>query len=94
MIVVIENDDSIAANTIIGMNPEYTRNNILKWKAFNVYESIVNMLYFTYTRPNNEPGAGTLPIITSTSFINDRLLWSSFFVTLRPNFCHRVYATP
>ena len=22
------------------------------------------------------------------------LLWSSFFVTLRPNFCHRVYATP
>ena len=24
----------------------------------------------------------------------DRVLWSSFFVTLRPNFCHRVYATP
>lgn len=23
-----------------------------------------------------------------------KLLWSSFFVTLRPNFCHRVYATP
>jgi len=22
------------------------------------------------------------------------VLWSSFFVTLRPNFCHRVYATP
>lgn len=22
------------------------------------------------------------------------MLWSSFFVTLRPNFCHRVYATP
>ena len=22
------------------------------------------------------------------------LLWSSFFVTLRPNFCHKVYTTP
>ena len=22
------------------------------------------------------------------------MLWSSFFVTLRPNSCHRVYATP
>ena len=29
--------------------------------------------------------------ITTQSFI---LLWSSFFVTLRPNFCHRVYTTP
>ena len=22
------------------------------------------------------------------------VLWSSFFVTLRPNFCHRIYVTP
>ena len=26
--------------------------------------------------------------------IYEKVLWSSFFVTLRPNFCHRVYATP
>ena len=25
---------------------------------------------------------------------SDSLLWSSIFVTLRPNFCHRVYITP
>ena len=28
------------------------------------------------------------------SFVYGKMLWSSFFVTLRPNFCHRVYATP
>ena len=26
--------------------------------------------------------------------IHHRLLWSSLFVTLRPNFCHRGYTTP
>ena len=24
----------------------------------------------------------------------ENVYWSSIFVTLRPNFCHRVYATP
>ena len=24
----------------------------------------------------------------------ERVLWSSFFVTLRPDFCHRIYVTP
>ena len=27
-------------------------------------------------------------------YVTQKLLWSSFFVTLRPNSCHRVYETP
>ena len=30
----------------------------------------------------------------SINRLEKELLWSSFFVTLRPNFCHKVYTTP
>lgn len=73
IIIVIEHDDSISADTIIGMNPEYTRNNILKeWKAFDVREFLANILYFTYLRPNNEKGTDTLLALNS-AFIHERI---------------------
>lgn len=72
LIIVIENDNSLSANTIIGMNPEYTRTNILTWKAFDVNEFLINILYFTYLRSDNERGFDTLLAIDET-FIQERI---------------------
>lgn len=73
LIIVMENDDSISADTIVGMNPEYTRNNILdNWKSFDAREFLANVLYFTYLRPDNEKGASTL-LAFDEDFINARI---------------------
>ena len=78
LIIVIENDDSIFADTIVGMNQEYTRNNLLNnWRTIDVREFLANILYFCYLRPDNEKGADTL-LAFNTEFINARLHSSNY----------------
>ena len=74
IIIVIENDDDISADTIVGMNRKYTRNNILNnWNKIDAREFLANVLYFCYLRPNNEKGANTLEVLNDNEFINARI---------------------
>lgn len=74
ILIVIENDDGISAETIVGMNRKYTRNNILNnWNKIDAREFLANALYFCYLRPNNEKGASTLKVFKDNEFINARL---------------------
>jgi len=72
LMIVIKQDNSISPNTIIGMNPEYTRTNMLTWKAFDVKEFLLYILYFTYIRPDNEKGTLALAAFDDT-FIKERI---------------------
>ena len=40
--IIIKYDDSISDNTIIGINPEYTKANILTWTTFDINEFLLN----------------------------------------------------
>lgn len=74
ILIVIENDDGISAETIVGMDRKYTRNNILNnWNKIDAREFLANALYFCYLRPNNEKGASTLKVFKDNEFINARL---------------------
>lgn len=85
IIIVIENDDDISANTIVGMDRKYTRNNILNnWNKINVREFLANVLYFCYLRSNNEKGASTLEILNGNEFIYARIN-SSNYISFKKN---------
>lgn len=74
IIIVIENDDDISADTIVGMDRKYTRNNILNnWNKIDAREFLANVIYFCYLRPNNEKGASTLQVFDDNEFINARI---------------------
>ena len=74
ILIVIENDDDISADTIVGMDRKYTRNNILNnWNKIDAREFLANVLYFCYLKPDNEKGANTLKVFENNEFINARL---------------------
>lgn len=84
IIVVIQSDDSISSDTRIGMSDEYNRNNILdNWRTLDVREFFANILYFTYLRPDNEKGAGTLLAFTE-DFIKERI-YSKNYISVNTN---------
>lgn len=85
IIIVIENDDDISSNTIMGMDRKYTRNNILNnWNKIDVREFLANILYFCYLRPNNEKGASTLEVFNNNEFIYARIN-SSNYISFKKN---------
>lgn len=74
ILIVIENDNDITAETIVGMDREYTKNNILNnWNKIDARAFLANVLYFCYLRPDNEKGANTLEVFKDSKFINSRL---------------------
>ena len=70
--IIIKYDDSISDNTIIGINPEYTKANILTWTTFDINEFLLNIFYYTCTHGSNEKGADTL-LALNDAFIEERI---------------------
>lgn len=83
LLTIIESDDHTSNKSYIGMNPQYTKENILEnFKAFDATEFLINILYYCYTLKDNRSGKDTVVNCLTKNFIKEQSFASNnIFIT-------------
>lgn len=78
LLTILESDDQTSNKSYIGMNPQYTKENILEnFKVFDATEFLVNILYYCYTLKDNRKGKDTVVNCLTKNFINEQAFASN-----------------
>ena len=84
---IMESDETIENDKHFGINPEYTKRNVLKnFNTFDIKEFLMNIFYYCLTLKDNKSGNDTVVNCLTESFVKEQsFAASNVFIVKRDN---------